>query len=106
MDESNKLTWTVDGRSEVSTWGTYGLRVKRIGKGRWWWCVSGVLNPPGRQVRLVDGMVRCRKEAVNAAEAGLCSVSEEYRKVVEARREPDWWKKIEGWRPQVGGRRI
>lgn len=76
---TNILTWTLEGKSVVSSWGTYALRVKRLGRGRYWWVVMGVLEGR-RSVKLKDGMVACQKVGRNEAEAALCSVCGEYQK--------------------------
>lgn len=101
---SKGLIWTVDGKSVVSSWGAYGLRVKRLAKGKYWWVVTGVLAGGKKQVKLKDGIARNGKEGRNEAEVALCQVAEGYRdELVERRLEGvEWFEKSKEWKPQVG----
>lgn len=103
-----KLEWTVDGKSIVSSWGAYGLRVKRLSKGKYWWVVMGVLAGGKKQVKLKDGISRCGKEGRNEAEVCLCHVAEGYRDELVALRLQgvEWFEKSKEWRPQVGRVRV
>lgn len=101
------LQWTIDGKSVVSSWGAYGLRVKRLSKGKYWWVVTGVLQGK-RSVKLKDGIARNGKEGRNEAEAALCQISGDYVKGLVARRTQgiEWFERIKEFTPRVGRRLI
>lgn len=100
--------WTVDGKSLVASWGAYGLRVKRLQKGKYWWVVTGVFAGGKKQVKLKDGIARNSKEGRNEAEVCLCQVAAGYRSaLVERRLEGvEWFKRSKEWKPQVGSVRV
>lgn len=97
------LQWTADGKSRVASWGAYGLRVKRLQKGKYWWVVTGVLQGK-RSVKLKDGIARNGKEGRNEAESSLCGIAPGYRDELVARRLQgvEWFERRKEWKPQVG----
>lgn len=102
------LQWTIDGKSLVSSWGAYGLRVKRLAKGKYWWVVTGVLAGGKKQVKLKDGITRCSKEGRNEVEVALCGVSGEYVKELVARRTQgiEWFERVKEFTPRIGRKLI
>jgi len=96
------MNWTIEGKSVVATYPGFHLRVKRLGKGRYWWCVSSVEGKSMKKVR--DGIARCSKEGRNEVEASLCGVSAEYKAELRSRRLEGvpWYEVAKDWKPRVG----
>jgi len=96
------MRWTTEGKSVVALYPGYHLRVKRLSKGRYWWCLSSVEGKSMKKVR--DGIVRCSKEGRNEVEASLCGVSPGYVAELVASRVQgiEWFEKIKEFTPRVG----